>query len=842
MPDLLPSGAAVPAASVLAPLKRRRRRFRLALWIVGTLVIVATATVQVFDVYRRLEIVIETTQGSYAGLTRMLGEQAGEAMQLVDVVLRDTAAEQAAAGALGGRALHERLRARVLALPQIDDVIVVDAQGRAIAGADDFPVREKLLAEEAHFRARRGGSGLQVSATPHLEKQSVAFSRRISSSDGRFLGAVVAFLDLDYFRRFYAAISLDADAEVRLMRADGSSLVRYPAPSADDALDEPLFAGLLASQQSATALLRHPGRGDEHIYATRRIEGYPFAVGASVPRSAVLLPWHTQVLHSAVRTTLLCLSVALLMWLVLRELGQRERTEQSLQIQTALLDELFDSAPEAIVMLDPKQNVIRVNREFTALFGHSAEAVAGRPIDDILVPPELHAESERMARAANRGQRAGGETERLRSDGSRLPVSVLVAPIMTPGGRIATYAIYRDTSERRFAESERARLELRLRHAEKLEAIGTMAGGIAHDFNNILSAILGYGDMAFNAAPEGGPLKRYVANVMSASHRARALVDQILSYGRSTRGRHEVVNAAVALEETLELVRASLPPSIDLMPRVEARDAPVMADPTHVHQIAMNLCTNAIHAMDEGGTLSVSLSERSSGDAIRLSHGQLPAGRYLVLTVSDTGRGIDGAVLERIFEPFFTTKASGTGTGLGLAMVQSIVNELGGAIDVRSRPGEGSEFRIYLPRSDAAAIAKAEDQPLPRGAGERILVVEDERPVMLLTEEMLAALNYEPAGFLRPAEALRELDSDPARFDAAVIDHLMPGMTGTELIRRMRAIKPDLPVVLISAYSGPVLTQEALAAGVDQVLSKPLDFRRLAQAMADVFARASARS
>jgi PAS domain S-box-containing protein len=833
---------ALPAQDAFAALRRRRRNFRLALWIVGSLVIVATATVQVFDVFRRLEIVIETTQGNYAGLVRMLSEQASEALQLVDVVLRDTALEQSSAGALQGRALHDRLRDRVLALPQIDDVVVIDAAGHAIAGADDYPVRGRPLAQEAFFLAHRGGKAdLHVSTSPGgAAKRAVALSRRIESRDGRFAGVVVAFLDLDYFRRFYSAISLEAQAEVRLMREDGEALVRYPGERG--AGDQAVFAGLMRDQQAATALLAGPDGGEEHIYAVRRLGAYPFAMGASVPRPAVLLPWHTQVLHSAVRTTLLCLSVALLMWLVLRELGQRERTERSLQIQTALLDELFDSAPEAIVMLDQQQRVTRVNREFTSMFGFPADDIVGAVLDDVLVPPDLREESARMSRAANRGQRAGGETERLRRDGSRLPVSVLVAPIMTPSGRIATYAIYRDTSERRFAEAERARLEHRLRHAEKLEAIGTMAGGIAHDFNNILSAILGYGDMAFNAAPEGGPLKRYVANVMSASHRARALVDQILSYGRSTRGRHEVVNAAAALEETLELVRASLPRNIELAPRIELHEAPVMADPTHVHQIAMNLCTNAIHAMDAGGVLAVSLAETASGDAIRLSHGELPPGRYVVLCVRDSGRGIDAPVLERIFEPFFTTKASGTGTGLGLAMVQSIVNELGGAIDVHSGIGRGSEFCIYLPRSEAAALAKGEDQPLPRGAGERILVVEDERPVMLLTEEMLAALNYEPAGFLRAGDALRELRADPARFDAAVVDHLMPDMTGTDLIRQLHAIRPGLPIVLVSAYSGPVLSQEAAAAGVDQVLPKPLDFRRLAQAMAEVLSRVNARA
>jgi PAS domain S-box-containing protein len=822
-------------------LSRKRRNFRLAVWLAGSFVIVATATVQVFDVFRRLEIVVETTESTYSALARMLAEQAGEAMQLVDVALRDTVAAQALdARGTGDSTLRQRLRDRVLALPQIEDLIVVDAGGHAVASADATPNRELRFAEQAWFLAHREGqSELHVSASPLLQGRTVAFSRRLAGPDGRFRGVVVAFLDLDYFRRFYAAIGLDAGAQVRLMNTGGGMVVSFPdaLPGGTAQKEQALFEELAAQNNAGVAVLPHPVTGDDHVFAVESVSGYPFAVGTSVARSTVLLPWHTQVLHSAVRTSLLCLSVALLMWLVLRELRHRERAEESLRVQTALLDELFDSAPEAIVMLDPGQRVTRVNREFTAMFGYSAEEAAGQVLDSMIVPENLRRESERMASAANRGQRAGGETERLRKDGSRLPVSVLVAPIMMATGRIATYAIYRDISERRLAEAERTRLELRLRHAEKLEAIGTMAGGIAHDFNNILAAILGYGDMALNAAPEAGPLKRYVGNVLSASQRARALVDQILSYGRSTRGRHEVVNVASLLDETLELVRASLPPNIELDARVGTREACVVADPTHIHQLGMNLCTNAIQAMDRGGVLAVTLEELHADGQLVLSHGRVPAGRLVVLAVSDTGRGMDAALLARIFEPFFTTKASGTGTGLGLAMVQSIVNELGGAIDVASEPGKGSRFAIFLPRSDDAAMKIIErEQPLPRGRGERVLVVDDERPLMLLTEEMLAALNYEPAGFSRSADALDEMKADPQRFDAAVVDHLMPGMSGTELAHQLRTLRPDLPIIMVSPYTGPVLSQEALTAGVEEVLPKPLDFRTLAHTMAQALA------
>ncbi len=841
-PAAMPSGT----ATLPAPSGRNRLNFRMALWITGSLVIVATATVQVYDVFRRLEIVVETTRQSYANLVRTLAEQTAGTIQVVDVVLQDTAANQNLdLRRLSDQGLNQRLRDRVLATPHIGELLVIDASGRLVANSGKAPPHRTSWMNQDYFLAHRDASpGLFVTESVHQGKPAIVLTRRIDGPGGKFEGVAVAFLDLEYFRRFYAAIKLEPGSEVALLRRNGSLLVRHPRSAPDFGRlfpEQGIFAGLL-ERRGAVAMLENPVDGEDEIYAAQPVEGYPFAIGASVPRSAVIAPWHTQVMHSTVRTTLLCFSVALLMWLVLRELRRREQADDGLHVQTALLDELFDSAPEAIVMLDTGQRVTRVNREFTAVFGYRPEEAVGRPLEQMIVPDDLRQESARMARAASLGRRAGGETERVRKDGHRLPVSVLVAPIMTAAGQIATYAIYRDISERRMAEAERSRLELRLRHAEKLEAIGTMAGGIAHDFNNILASILGYGDMAFNAAPETGPLKRYVANVMSASHRARSLVDQILSYGRSTRGRHEVINAAALLEETLELVRASLPPNIDLDVALAARQASVVADPTHIHQVAMNLCTNAIHAMDMGGKLTVALDEKTLLEPAILSHGQLPPGNYVVLVVSDTGRGIDASVMGRIFEPFFTTKESGTGTGLGLAMVQSIVNELGGMIHAASEPGKGSRFEIHLPRSDSAAMKRSErDLPLPRGKGERVLVVEDERPLMLLTEEMLAALNYEPAGFTRPAEALRELQTGPQRFDAAVVDHLMPGINGTELVKQLRAIRPDLPILLISAYTGPVLNQEALTVGVDEILSKPLDFRRLAQAMVQVLARAPAR-
>ena len=845
--------ASLPATREPQPRKHRaapRIDFHLALRIAGALVVVVMASFQLYDILRRLDIVVETAEQNYASLSRALAEQTRSAVQAVDVVVQDTATVmQLTKLRANDRQSQEHLRSRLRMTPHLENLFFAGGDGSVIAAGGETPLPREWVALQPFFLAHRQpiDSGLFVSQAFPREPAAnwtVALSRRVDDAGGRFQGVAVAWVDLDYFRRFYQAIDLGAGSEVVLFRQDGGLLARYP--SADDELSRPfaeeaLFRKLMVEQSKTATLLKSPADGLERVYAVQAVGGYPLAVGVSVKKTAVLDAWHVQVMHSTVRTTLLCLSVITLVWLVLRHLRRSERAEEQLRVQTALLDELFESAPEAIVMLDIEQRVTRVNREFTRLFGYTAEQVRDRALDTLIVPEELRPEWQRLADSVRQGLHTSMETERVRNDGTRLHVSELGAPILVATGQIASYAIYRDISERRLADAERDKLETRLRQAVKLEAIGTMAGGIAHDFNNILAAILGYGDMAQNAAVEGSTLKRYVGNVLSAAHRAKALIDQILTYSRSNRGQSAAVSVNEVMEETLDLVRVSLPAGIELNAVPSARRVCVIADPTHIHQLIMNLCRNAELAMPAGGRLTVAVDVIDANEDATLSHGLLPAGRYLRLRVEDTGCGMAPEVATRVFEPFFTTRDAGTGTGLGLALVQGIVTDLGGAIDVVSHPGQGSTFDIYLPRSDTEAIQKAHDAaPLPRGSGERVLLVEDEKPLMLLTEEMLAALNYEPAGFTHPPEALEEFRADPARFDAVVLDQLMPGMTGTELARQMRQLRADVPVVLISGYTGPVLTQQALSAGIDHVLTKPLDLRQIAEALSKVLARASA--
>jgi signal transduction histidine kinase/CheY-like chemotaxis protein len=375
--------------------------------------------------------------------------------------------------------------------------------------------------------------------------------------------------------------------------------------------------------------------------------------------------------------------------------------------------------------------------------------------------------------------------------------------------------------------------EERLRQSQKMEAMGTLAGGIAHDFNNILGAILGYGELAQQQSAPDTPLRRYIDNVMHAAERAKALVDRILGFSRSGLGERAHVRVQSVIEETLELIAASLPSDIRLEKTLIAGDAALIGDSTHLHQVAMNLCTNAVHAMERGGVLNVLLERVDLAGARSVSRGTLSPGSYIRLVIADTGVGIPPDVLERIFDPFFTTRGVGKGTGLGLSLVHGIVTDLGGAIDVTSVPGEGTRFEIWLPVTTevAKAATTTEVLELPRGGGETVMIVDDEPMLVGLAEEMLAGLGYEPVGFKSSREALQVFLSKPERFDLVLTDEAMPDLVGTELAREIRLLRPDVPVILMSGHGGAALTHRAATIGVEEVLHKPLQRVDLAEAL-----------
>ena len=389
--------------------------------------------------------------------------------------------------------------------------------------------------------------------------------------------------------------------------------------------------------------------------------------------------------------------------------------------------------------------------------------------------------------------------------------------------------------ERRLSEEELKRLEQQLRQGQRLEALGNMAGGIAHDFNNILGAILGYGEMALRDAPKGSRLHRDLDNIMIAGERGRALVDRILAFSRSGAGERVAVHVEAVVREALELLSAKLPDNVRFETDLRAARAATLGDPTQVHQVFMNLATNAVQAMASAGVLRVSLETVRLAAPRLATTGEVPPGEFLVLKVIDTGVGIAPEILEQIFDPFFTTKQAGVGTGLGLSLVYGIVAELGGAIDVASTVGKGSAFIVYLPRAGDATEERSSEQPqVPRGDGQRVLVVDDEELLLTLAIRTLEELGYAPVGFALSAAALEAFRAEPGLFDAIVTDERMPGLSGSELIREVRAIRRAIPILLVGGYFGGQVTALALEAGADEVLNKPLSARDLAMSLARV--------
>ncbi len=385
-----------------------------------------------------------------------------------------------------------------------------------------------------------------------------------------------------------------------------------------------------------------------------------------------------------------------------------------------------------------------------------------------------------------------------------------------------------------FDVTERKEAEFKLRQMQKMEAIGLLAGGVAHDFNNVLSVILGYATMAIEELGESVPLVRNdLEQIERAGLRAKDLVGQILAFCRRSEEQFQPLKLHLIVNEVVKMLRSSFPATIQVDAQITAMDRMALADPSQIHQVLMNLCTNALHAMRNGGELIIGLhrQELLPGERSRALRA-LPPGSYLRLSVSDTGVGIDPEVRERIFEPFFTTKGEGEGTGLGLAMVQSIVAGHKGAITVNSRPGEGATFSVYLPEYlEAAEIEQPQvGSALPRGAG-RILVVDDEPAVADVLQRLLRNLGYEAMAFTESPKAFDAFATEGNAFDLVITDMTMPKFTGLALARAMLALRPGQPIIICTGFSDSIDEQSAQAEGIRELLAKPVSLETLARAV-----------
>jgi len=487
---------------------------------------------------------------------------------------------------------------------------------------------------------------------------------------------------------------------------------------------------------------------------------------------------------------------------------------------------LINSSADAIVIYDLEGRVQVVSAAFTKLFGWSLDELKGKRID--YVPEaELEKSTAHINNAILRGISCNGfESKRYKKDGRLVDVSISASAYKDYEGKLSgLLVILRDISEQK-------RLEAQLRHSQKMEAIGTLASGIAHDFNNILSIILGNSELALYGLPKSKTSYSFLEEIRIASLRAKDLVKQLLSFSRKSEEKHYPINIVPIIIESLKLLRSSVSANIEFRQKISKKLPAIIAEPTQIHQILINLCTNAAHAMEKkGGYLDVTLEKKEIFQEDRELYPGLKAGNYLKLSISDNGHGIAPGHLERIFEPYFTTKDIGKGSGMGLAVVHGIVKNHKGVIKVSSILDHGTTIDIFFPAIEKPEKIESKIKNNYPTGNESILIVDDDALILKMEEKMLTCLGYRVETFTNPIIALEEFFLAPERFDLVIADMAMPKMTGDKFIRELLKIKPDLPTILCTGYSEWMDENKALEMGIKAFLIKPIDMQKMATAV-----------
>ncbi len=532
------------------------------------------------------------------------------------------------------------------------------------------------------------------------------------------------------------------------------------------------------------------------------------------------------------------------------DIAARQQTERALKESERRFEEFFSHSPVGVALYDGKGKLTHVNHACLKMFGVPDTQQFARfdPFHNPFIPA-------RMKRVVEQRDTAQFEMEidfdTARTDNlfvtSRRKVGHLDVLMLNLGlDKEYTQRGYllqvQDITTRVQTKQALQRSERQLQQAQKMEALGTLAGGIAHDFNNILTPILGYTEIMLHSMDDSAPNAEFLKEIQKASNRAKDLVQEILTFSRRNEHENKPVHLAPIIKEVATLQRASLPDRVKVECAIRTDQDVVISNPTQIHQVMMNLCTNAGYVMrDSGGLLEVLASDFVIGDRAQSDFPDLEPGRYLHIMVKDTGCGMDAATIERIFEPFFTTKPSGEGTGMGLAVVHGIIAGLKGALTVESVIGEGTTFHIVLPVVEQQAAEDTETADVIAGSGDKsILFVDDEVAVAQMAVRMLRALDYRPSLASSGEDALMMLKESPGAYDLIITDLSMPGISGRELAQAVKELQPDIPILLCTGYNQQYSEAEALRDGFSDMIQKPIVMRQLADAVATALDQASA--
>ncbi|MDA3897914.1 MAG: response regulator [Desulfobacteraceae bacterium] len=578
----------------------------------------------------------------------------------------------------------------------------------------------------------------------------------------------------------------------------------------------------------------------------KQLYGFGFLVQLVMLSCMLLMPEEMRIpIIKAVAPPILLIYpiLTMILGLILKRQEQRRATDKSLikevnERKTAELaarkskeewENTFNSITDIVSLQDTSFRILKINQAGCDALGLESKDIIGRHCYDFFSDQN---EPYPLCPLAETANTLKPHAQEMFSKTLGKTFLVSAAPVLDENGTLTHLThVARDITDKK-------KLEEDLFQAQKMESIGTLAGGIAHDFNNILSIIMGYAELAKDHIPQDSKAHTDIDQIFESSRRAADLVRQILTFSRKSNHSLEPLSPHLIVKEALKMLRASLPSTIHIQEEIDNNCGNIMADPTHIHQIVINLCTNALHSMEnEKGTLSIRLyRETLNKQQIAPELGESP-GLFVTLEITDTGHGMDPHVIANIFDPYFTTKEIGKGTGLGLSVIHGIIKDYHGFIRVDSKPGNGSRFQIYIPALTQEASAKKtsvdNEDALPTGT-ERILIVDDESSIVAVTQKILERLGYSVTITTESFLALEKIRSAPEKFDLVISDQTMPGLTGVDLSKEILKIRPDMPIIICTGYSSVISEENFLTIGIKKYLKKPISTKRLAMSIRQV--------
>jgi PAS domain S-box-containing protein len=726
---------------------------------------------------------------------------------------------------------YEDLNAKLTDIYQVigtdyEGIAIFDPEGIIRADSVD-PNRIGIdISDREYFRnARKGKIGIgEVVISKAMKLPTFGLCAPIFSKEGNFIGGVLGVVKTDFLTRYIVSMKFGKTGYAFMLDKNGM-IIAHPNAELilthgyqNDAGVE-VLTSRMAEQETGT---------EEYTYlGIRKIAGFApveltgWSVGVTQDKDEIMA------LAYANRNVIFLVSGLFIGLTVLSVFFFSRSVSVPVQKTLATLSQAVSQADEAFIIIGPDRKVQFANPAMAAIIDSSIPELIGKhlPLDGI--DP---INQEEVWKTVLEKKKWGGRITGGRSDSTRFTMDLAITPVLDSSGGISCFlGIGRDMTRELMMQD-------RIRQSEKMEAIGTLAGGIAHDFNNILSAVFGYTELTVVSLGDSARCARYLTEILNAAKRARDLVNHILAFSRKSDAGQKPIIPKYVVKEALKLLRASLPATIAIREHLESTAA-ILGDPTQIHQVIVNLCTNAGYAMKEtGGVLDVTLDE-ITGEGTETQKTDLPPGRYLRLKISDTGGGIPAEILDRIFDPFFTTKPQGEGTGLGLSVVHGIVKSLDGNIDVSSEPGVGTTLTLLFPALDSKtgiAEEEKETEALPRGS-ERVLFVDDEEALVMSGKERLEGLGYQVRGFLSGLSALAAFMENPAAVDVVITDYTMPLMTGDDLTRKIRELRPEMPIVLCSGYFSLGKKLNDLSDVV--FLKKPVTLKDMAHALRQVLNR-----